>query len=99
MLLSKKEVGIRLTPQQGGVSYFSEKVRSIPKMNTSQKSAVWTDDGMLRIRWWPFAAAGALGGMYALYNILIFALVISGFARGFKADPVLHAPLIWIFGG
>lgn len=58
-------------------------------MKTPQKSAVWTDHGMLRIRWWPFAVAGTVAGFYNLYNILIFLLVVAGFARGFKADSVL----------
>lgn len=60
----------------------------------TKNSVVLTESGMVRLRWWPVMATA----LYLSYNAMTFALVGFGFAKGWHADPVLHAPIYFLFG-
>ena len=46
---------------------------------------------MLRVRWWPLLPVAA----YFLYNACVLLMVMAGLPG--HADPVLNAPLYWLF--
>ena len=54
-------------------------------------SKIYTKTGMLRIKYWPLV----LIGLYLGYNAICLVAVMMG-GEG-TADPVLNAPLYWLF--
>lgn len=57
---------------------------------------LYTETGMLKIRWWIPAAAIWTLALYLGYNIIVAAAVMGG-ASG-AADPFWNAPIYWVFG-
>ena len=62
-------------------------------MNATSK--VYTEPGMLRIRWWPVFFAGVLLLAYLGYNVLHLIFIMLG-APG-SADPFWNGVTIFLF--
>ncbi|OGG41492.1 hypothetical protein A2837_03230 [Candidatus Kaiserbacteria bacterium RIFCSPHIGHO2_01_FULL_46_22] len=61
-------------------------------MLKSIQNAVFTESGMIRVRWWWLALPAA----YAALNVVAAWMILLG--AGGRPDPFWHAPLYLMFG-
>jgi|GEM_PF-5742201 len=56
------------------------------------ENAIFTETGMIRIRWWPLFVPAA----YVALNVVALGMIMIG--SGGRPDPFWHAPIYWMFG-
>lgn len=59
-------------------------------------SSFYTQDGMVRVRYWPLVAFGAFAALCVLLNVFTFLAIATGSELLCNADPFWHAPLFWL---